>query len=91
MALKAAEEYSSEEYENMAYFTRKFHKVIRRNRFLRKENSSRAANANELCHNCGKSGYFIKYYPIHKWSMRILSNLVVIKANGRTGSLENKI
>lgn len=38
----------------------------RSERFQKKRNSSRTTGTNDLCNKCGKPGYFIKYYPLHK-------------------------
>ncbi|XP_070019492.1 uncharacterized protein [Nicotiana sylvestris] len=50
----------------MAYLTKRFQKVVRRNRgILKKGNSSRPKNY-DLFHKCGKPGHFIKDSPLMK-------------------------
>lgn len=67
MALKAAKGEINEKDKDVAYITKRFLKVMRNNRgFQRRENSSRLATSNNLCHKCGKASHFIKEFPIHK-------------------------
>lgn len=52
------EEFSKEEY--MAYLTKRFRKIIRKNRGFRNgENPPRAATTRDTYHKCGKTGHFI--------------------------------
>ncbi|XP_075100665.1 uncharacterized protein LOC142176573 [Nicotiana tabacum] len=64
--LKAESNDSSEEDSDMAYLTKRFQKMVRRNRgILKRGNSSRPKNY-DLCHKCGKPGHFIKDCPLMK-------------------------
>ncbi|XP_010321705.1 uncharacterized protein [Solanum lycopersicum] len=67
LALKVTLDRTYDGDDEMTYLPRRFQKLVRKHRGFRKErNSNRAANANYRCHKCGKSGHFIKYYPMHK-------------------------
>ncbi|XP_015168564.1 uncharacterized protein [Solanum tuberosum] len=67
MIFKASPSDLSEDDEEIAYLTRRFHKIVKQHGgYLKKGNSSRSANANDLCNKCGKSGHFIRYCPVHK-------------------------
>ncbi|XP_075108886.1 uncharacterized protein LOC107811077 [Nicotiana tabacum] len=66
LVLKAKSNDSSEEDSGMTYLTKRFQKMVRRNGgILKKGNSSRPKNY-DLCHKCGKPGYFIKDCPLMK-------------------------
>ncbi|XP_070013569.1 uncharacterized protein [Nicotiana sylvestris] len=66
MVLKAESNDSSEEDSDMAYLTKRFQKIVRRNGgILKKGNSSRPKNY-DLCNKCGKPGHFIKAFPLMK-------------------------
>nr|XP_016500696.1 PREDICTED: uncharacterized protein LOC107819126 [Nicotiana tabacum] len=47
----------------MAYLTKRFQKMIRRNGGIPKRGSSNNLRGYDLCHKCGKPGYFIKDCP----------------------------
>ncbi|XP_070042946.1 uncharacterized protein [Nicotiana tomentosiformis] len=57
---------SSDEYGDMAYLTRRFQKMVRRNGGIPKKGSSSKPKNYDLCHKCGKTGHFIKYCPLLK-------------------------
>ncbi|XP_070056835.1 uncharacterized protein [Nicotiana tomentosiformis] len=64
--LKAENNDSSEEDSDMAYLTRRFQKMVRRNGGIPKRGSSSKPKNYDLCHKCGKPGHFIKDYPLLK-------------------------
>nr|XP_009628727.1 uncharacterized protein LOC104119040 [Nicotiana tomentosiformis] len=47
----------------MAYLTKRIQKVVRRNGGIPKRGSSSKPRGYDLCHKCGKPGYFIKDCP----------------------------
>ncbi|XP_070025804.1 uncharacterized protein [Nicotiana sylvestris] len=57
---------SSEEDSDMAYLTKKFQKMVRRNGGIMKRGSSSKPKNYDLCHKCGKPGHFIKDCPLLK-------------------------
>ncbi|XP_070009728.1 uncharacterized protein [Nicotiana sylvestris] len=63
---KAESSDSSDEDSDMAYLTKRFQKMVRRNGGIPKWGSSSKARNNDLCHRCGKSGHFIKDCPLAK-------------------------
>ncbi|XP_070011353.1 uncharacterized protein [Nicotiana sylvestris] len=66
LILKAESNDSSEEDNDIAYLTKIFQKMIKRNGgILRRGNSSKPKNYN-LYHKFGKSGHFIKDFPFLK-------------------------
>ncbi|XP_070049302.1 uncharacterized protein [Nicotiana tomentosiformis] len=50
----------------MAYLTKRFQKMVRRNGGITKRGSSSRPTSYDLCHKCGKPGHFIKDCPLHK-------------------------
>ncbi|XP_070046440.1 uncharacterized protein [Nicotiana tomentosiformis] len=48
----------------MAYLTRIFQKMVRRNGGIPKRGSSSKPSNYDLCHKCGKPGHFIKECPL---------------------------
>ncbi|XP_070043828.1 uncharacterized protein [Nicotiana tomentosiformis] len=50
----------------MAYVTKRFQKMVRRNRGIPKKGSSNKPRVYDLCHKCGKLGHFIKDCPLLK-------------------------
>ncbi|XP_070017871.1 uncharacterized protein [Nicotiana sylvestris] len=64
LVLKAESSDSSEENSDMAYLTKRFQKMVRRNGGIPKRGSSIKARNNDLYHRCGKPGHFIKDYPL---------------------------
>ncbi|XP_070039869.1 uncharacterized protein [Nicotiana tomentosiformis] len=66
MVLKMDNNDSSGEDSDMAYLTRKFQKMVRRNGGIPKRESSSKPNNYDLCHKCGKLGHFIKDCPLLK-------------------------
>ncbi|XP_070031584.1 uncharacterized protein [Nicotiana tomentosiformis] len=50
----------------MAYLTRRFQKMVRRNGSIPKRGSSSKPKNYDLCHKCGKPGHFIKKCPLLK-------------------------
>ncbi|XP_070002542.1 uncharacterized protein [Nicotiana sylvestris] len=66
LLLKAESNDSSEEDSDIAYLTKRFQKMVRRNGgILKRGNSSKPKNY-DLCHKCGKPGHFIKDCPLLK-------------------------
>ncbi|XP_070008496.1 intracellular protein transport protein USO1-like [Nicotiana sylvestris] len=60
LVLKVESNDSSEEDSDMAYLTKRFQKMVRRNGgILKRGNSSKPKNY-DLCHKCGKPEHFIK-------------------------------
>ncbi|XP_070009887.1 uncharacterized protein [Nicotiana sylvestris] len=66
LVLKADSNDSSEEDNDMAYLTKRFQKMVRRNGGILKRGSSSKPKNYDLCHKCGKPGHFIKDYPLLK-------------------------
>ncbi|XP_070013069.1 uncharacterized protein [Nicotiana sylvestris] len=60
LVLKAERSDSSDEESDMAYLTKRFQKMVRRNGGIPKWGSSSKTRNNDLCHGCGKPGHFIK-------------------------------
>jgi len=51
----------SKEEDELAYLTRRFQKIIKKHGgFQKKGSTNRVANANDLCHKCGKPGHFTR-------------------------------
>ncbi|XP_070006294.1 uncharacterized protein [Nicotiana sylvestris] len=50
----------------MAYLTKRFQKVVRRNNGIPNRGSISKAKNNDLCHKCGKPWHFIKDCPLLK-------------------------
>ncbi|XP_070049918.1 uncharacterized protein [Nicotiana tomentosiformis] len=48
----------------MAYLTKRFQKMVRRNGGFPKKASSSKPKGYDLCHKCGKLGHFIKDCPL---------------------------
>nr|XP_009802548.1 PREDICTED: uncharacterized protein LOC104248056 [Nicotiana sylvestris] len=66
LVLKTNSNDSSGEDEDMAYLTRKFQKMVRRNGAIPKRGSSRKPRNYDLYYKCGKPGHFIKDCPLLK-------------------------
>lgn len=67
ITLKTSQNDVTEEENEMAYVTRRFQKIIKKHEgFQKKASTSRAANANDLCHKCGKPGHFMRDCPSQK-------------------------
>ncbi|XP_070014914.1 uncharacterized protein [Nicotiana sylvestris] len=66
LVLKAESSDSSDEDNDMAYLTKRFQKMVRRNGGIPKWGSSSKSRNNDLCHRCGKPGHFIKDFPLTK-------------------------
>ncbi|XP_070005005.1 structural maintenance of chromosomes protein 3-like [Nicotiana sylvestris] len=66
LVLKAESSASSDEDSDMAYLTKRFQKMVRRNGGIPKWGSSSKIRNNDLHHRCGKSGHFIKDCPLAK-------------------------
>ncbi|XP_070055104.1 uncharacterized protein [Nicotiana tomentosiformis] len=66
LVLKAKNNDSSGKDADMAYLTKRFQKMVRRNGSIPKKGSSSRPKGYDLCHKCGKLGYFIKGCPLHK-------------------------
>ncbi|XP_070017139.1 uncharacterized protein [Nicotiana sylvestris] len=66
LVLKVDYNDSSEEYSDMAYLTKRFQNMVRRNgEMLKKDTFNRARNC-DLCYKCGKPGDFMKDCPLLK-------------------------
>ncbi|XP_070049067.1 uncharacterized protein [Nicotiana tomentosiformis] len=66
LVLKAENNDSSKEDSEMAYLTRRFQKMVRRNGGIPKRGSSSKPKNYDLCHKCGKPRHFIKDCPLLK-------------------------
>ncbi|XP_070029728.1 uncharacterized protein [Nicotiana sylvestris] len=66
LVLKTYNNDSSGEDGDMVYLTRRFQKMVRRNGSTPKRGSSSNLKNYNLCHKCGKPGYFIKECPLLK-------------------------
>ncbi|XP_070017138.1 uncharacterized protein [Nicotiana sylvestris] len=66
LVLKAESSDSSDEDSDMAYLTKRFQKMVRRNCGIPKRGSSSKVRNNDLCHRCGKTRHFIKNCPLAK-------------------------
>ncbi|XP_070025313.1 uncharacterized protein [Nicotiana sylvestris] len=66
LVLKTYDNGSSDEDSDMAYLTRRFQKMVRRNGGIPKRESSSKPKNYDLCHKCGKPGHFIKACPLLK-------------------------
>ncbi|XP_070045152.1 uncharacterized protein [Nicotiana tomentosiformis] len=64
LVLKTDNNDSSGEDGDMAYLTRRFQKMVRRNGGIPKRGSSSKPKHYDLCHKCGKPGHFIKECPL---------------------------
>ncbi|XP_070054377.1 uncharacterized protein [Nicotiana tomentosiformis] len=64
--LKTDSNDSSGEDGDMAYLTRRFQKMVRRNGGIPKKGSSSKPKNYDLCHKCGKPIHFIKDCPLLK-------------------------
>ncbi|XP_070018193.1 uncharacterized protein [Nicotiana sylvestris] len=72
LVLKAKRSDSSDEDNDMAYLTKRFQKMVRRNGGIPKRGSSSKSRNNDLCHRCGKPGHFIKDCPLVKQEQLLL-------------------
>ncbi|XP_070023077.1 uncharacterized protein [Nicotiana sylvestris] len=66
LVLKIENNDSSGEDGDMAYLTRRFQKMVRRNGGIPKRGSSSKPKSYDLCHKCGKPGHFVKDCPLLK-------------------------
>ncbi|XP_070029775.1 uncharacterized protein [Nicotiana sylvestris] len=66
LILKAESNESSGEDSDMAYLTRRFQKMVRRNEGIPTRGSSSKPKNYDLCHKCGKPEHFIKDCPLLK-------------------------
>ncbi|XP_060210774.1 uncharacterized protein LOC132637744 [Lycium barbarum] len=67
LVLKAAKSDSSGDESDMAYITKRFRKMIRKNGgFFKIGSSTKNFKQNDLCHKCRKPGHYIKECPFHK-------------------------
>ncbi|XP_070003974.1 uncharacterized protein [Nicotiana sylvestris] len=64
LVLKTDNNDSSGEDGDMAYLTKRFQKMVRRNGGIPKRGSSSKPRNYDLCHKYGKPGYFIKDCPL---------------------------
>ncbi|KAH0701671.1 hypothetical protein KY285_015949 [Solanum tuberosum] len=71
VAMKTSQNDVTGEEDEMSYATRRFQKIIKKHEvFQKKASTSRAANANDLCHKCGKPGHFMKDCPARSRKLR---------------------
>ncbi|XP_070026663.1 uncharacterized protein [Nicotiana sylvestris] len=66
LVLKTDNNDSSGEDAHMAYLTKRFQKMVRRNGGIPKRGSSSKPRGYDLCHKYGNPGYFIQDCPLHK-------------------------
>ncbi|XP_070007520.1 intracellular protein transport protein USO1-like [Nicotiana sylvestris] len=66
LVLKAESSDSSDEDSDMAYLTKRFQKMVRKNSGIPKRGSSSKERNNDLFHRHRKSGHFIKDCPLMK-------------------------
>ncbi|XP_070017679.1 uncharacterized protein [Nicotiana sylvestris] len=66
LVLKADSNDLSEEDNGIAYLTKRFQKMVRRNGGILKKGSSSKLKNCDLCHKCRKPGHFIKNCPLLK-------------------------
>ncbi|XP_070054811.1 uncharacterized protein [Nicotiana tomentosiformis] len=66
MVLKSDNNDSSGEDANMAYLTKRFQKMVRRNGSIPIRGSFSRPKGYDFCHKCGKPEHFIKDCPLHK-------------------------
>ncbi|XP_070020263.1 intracellular protein transport protein USO1-like [Nicotiana sylvestris] len=66
LVLKMDSNDSGGEDAGIAYLTKRFQKVVRRNEGIPKRGSSSKIKGYDLCHKCGKPGHFIKDFPLLK-------------------------
>ncbi|XP_070048926.1 uncharacterized protein [Nicotiana tomentosiformis] len=66
LVLKAENNDSSGDDADMAYLTKRFQKMVCRNRGIPKRESSSKPKVYDLCHKCGKPRHFIKDCPLLK-------------------------
>ncbi|XP_070019815.1 uncharacterized protein [Nicotiana sylvestris] len=66
LVLKVDSNDSSEEDSDIVYLTKRLQKIVRRNGGILKRGNSGKPNNYDLCHKCGKPGYFIKDCPLLK-------------------------
>ncbi|XP_070008350.1 uncharacterized protein [Nicotiana sylvestris] len=66
LVLKVDYNDSGEEDSDMAYLTKRFQKMVRRNGEMLKRNSSNRPRNCDLCYKCGKPGHFMKDCPLLK-------------------------
>ncbi|XP_070029098.1 uncharacterized protein [Nicotiana sylvestris] len=66
LVLKAENNNSSEEDSDMAYLTKRFQKMVRRNGEILKRDSANRPKNYDLCYKCGKPENFMKDYHLTK-------------------------
>nr|XP_016485121.1 PREDICTED: uncharacterized protein LOC107805572 [Nicotiana tabacum] len=73
----------------MAYLTKRFQKMVRRNGGIPKKGSSNKLRGYDLCHKCGKPGHFIKDCPLLKQNQYKHNTDKAAKRNPRDSSSES--
>lgn len=63
---------------------------MQKHRGFKKENSSRVATANDLCHKYGKPWHFIRYCLIHKMEYKIKLRIEATNTSQEISSLTRK-
>ena len=66
ISLKSSQIKMTEEESKMTYMTKRFQKIVKKHGFLKEWNINRVAEANDLCHKCGKPGHFMRDCPSQK-------------------------
>ncbi|XP_075101701.1 uncharacterized protein LOC142177135 [Nicotiana tabacum] len=64
LVLKTDNNDSGGEDADLAYLTKRFQKMVCRNGGILKGSSSSKPKSYDLCHKCGKTGHFIKDFPL---------------------------
>ncbi|XP_070007049.1 uncharacterized protein [Nicotiana sylvestris] len=81
LVLKADSNDSSEEDSDMAYLTKRFRKMARRNGEMLKRGSSSKSKNYDLYHKCRKTGHFIKDCPLLKQKLSKYNSEKAAKRN----------
>ena len=65
--LKVSQNDIAEDEEDMTYLTKRFQQRVKKHKgFLKKGNSDRTKNENDLDYKCGNHGHFMKDSQSHK-------------------------
>ncbi|XP_070044026.1 uncharacterized protein [Nicotiana tomentosiformis] len=98
LVLKTDNNDSGGEDADMGYLIKRFQKMVRRNGGIPKRGSSSKPKCYDLCHKCGKPGYFIKDCPLlkkdqykHNTDKAAKRNLVPDKRFKRKNTADNVV